>query len=43
MQQHLREIFKSLPRLASAHPEMFEAEDAAPRGAAARPRKTIIK
>jgi len=27
MQMHLREIFKSLPRLASAHPEMFEAED----------------
>jgi len=27
MQMHLREIFKSLPQLASAHPEMFEAED----------------
>jgi DNA-binding GntR family transcriptional regulator len=29
MQGHLREIFKSLPRLAEAHPEMFEAEDGA--------------
>ena len=31
MQEHLREIFKTLPRLADAHPEMFEAEDAAQR------------
>jgi DNA-binding GntR family transcriptional regulator len=30
MQEHLREIFKSLPRLAKAFPEMFEAGDAAP-------------
>ncbi len=29
MQEHLREIFKSLPRLASAHPDMFEAGDTA--------------
>ena len=39
MQQHLREIFKSLPRLASAHPEMFEAGDAAPQRTAPRSRK----
>jgi DNA-binding GntR family transcriptional regulator len=30
MQEHLREIFKSLPRLAGAHPEMFEPEEASP-------------
>ena len=39
MQQHLREIFKSLPRLAQAHPEMFEAEDAPPQRAPARSRR----
>jgi GntR family transcriptional regulator, rspAB operon transcriptional repressor len=39
MQEHLREIFKSLPRLADAHPEMFETEGAAVQ-AKARPRKT---
>ena len=38
MQQHL-EIFKSLPRLARAHPEMFEAEDAPPQRAPARSRR----
>src|ERR1044072_5351153 len=39
MQEHLREIFKSLPRLARAHPEMFEAEDAVAQRAAAKSRK----
>ena len=40
MQQHMREIFKSLPRLAQAHPEMFEAQDAAHR-ATARSREAV--
>src|SRR5205823_4468759 len=39
MQQHLREIFKTLPRLASAHPEMFEAEDTTSQRARPRSRK----
>ncbi|MGB9365880.1 MAG: GntR family transcriptional regulator [Xanthobacteraceae bacterium] len=39
MKEHLREIFKSLPRLAQAFPEMFEAEDAGPQRATAS-RKT---
>jgi GntR family transcriptional regulator, rspAB operon transcriptional repressor len=30
MKEHLREILKSLPRLAGAFPDMFDAEEAAP-------------
>jgi len=41
MKTHLREILKSLPRLARDFPDMFEAEDAAPRRAEARSRKAI--
>jgi len=41
MQAHLREIFKSLPRLAQAFPEMFDAEDAASRRATARGQRAV--
>lgn len=41
MKEHLREIFKSLPRLAQAHPEMFEAEDGVPQRAKARSRRAV--
>jgi DNA-binding GntR family transcriptional regulator len=37
MKEHLREIFKTLPKLADAHPEMFEAEDQA------RQRRTRVR
>jgi len=36
MKDHLREILKTLPRLAHTFPEMFEAEGAVPHGAKAR-------
>ena len=36
MKEHLREILKSLPRLAGAFPGMFDAEEAAPQRAKAK-------
>jgi DNA-binding GntR family transcriptional regulator len=39
MKEHLREILKSLPRLAGAFPDMFEAEEPAPQRAKAKSRK----
>ena len=41
MKGHLREIFKSLPRLAQAFPEMFEAEETQPKRARPRSGKAV--